>query len=355
METPREPHQHAAPRPHARLVVAALALRLPSIGTRSLWLDEAWLANAALGADPASPGQPAASVLAPVPPLFFLLLRPIAAGVGRSPGGLRALPLLDRLVQQRRASPHTIAAYRHTFRLLLRFAATRLSRPASALVLADIDAPFVSAFLDHLERERGKAARSRNARLAAPHAFFRYVAFAEPAYALYCQRVLALPSKRFERGLVEFLGEEEVAALLAVPDPATWIGRRGRTLLPVAIQTGLRVSELIALRRQDVTFGSGAHVRCLGKGGSCAVRRCTATSPGSLRPGCANGRRNPTRRSSPVPAGDASATMRLSVSWPSTPPRRNQAAVPSRPSASPRIRCAIPPRCGCSSTAWTAA
>lgn len=178
----------------------------------------------------------------------------------------------DRLVQQRRASPHTISAYRHTFRLLLRFAATRLSRAASALALADLDAPFVSAFLDHLERERGNTARSRNARLAALHAFFRYVAFSEPAYALHCQRILAIPSKRFERGLVEFLGEEEVEALLAVPDPATWIGRRDRTILLVAIQTGLRVSELIALRRQDVTFGSGAHVRCLGKG---RKLRCT--------------------------------------------------------------------------------
>ena len=178
----------------------------------------------------------------------------------------------DRLVQQRRASPHTIAAYRNTFRLLLRFAATRLGRAASSLALADLDAPFVSAFLDHLERERGNAARSRNARLAALHAFFRYVALAEPAYALHCQRVLAIPSKRFERGLVEFLSEEEVEGLLAVPDPSTALGRRDRTLLLVAIQTGLRVSELIALRRQDVTFGSGAHVRCHGKG---RKLRCT--------------------------------------------------------------------------------
>ena len=178
----------------------------------------------------------------------------------------------DRLVQQRRASPHTIAAYRNTFRLLLRFAATRLGRAASALVLAELDAPFVSAFLDHLERERGNSARSRNARLAALHAFFRYVALAEPAYALHCQRVLAIPSKRFERGLVEFLGAEEVEALLAVPDPATWIGRRDRALLLVAIQTGLRVSELSALRRHDVTVGSGAHVRCHGKG---RKLRCT--------------------------------------------------------------------------------
>jgi site-specific recombinase XerD len=178
----------------------------------------------------------------------------------------------DRLRQQRRASPHTVAAYRNTFRLLLRFAAERLGRAASCLVLKDLDAAFVSAFLDHLERERGNSARSRNARLAAIHAFFRYVALAEPAHALHCQRVLAIPSKRFERGIVEFLGDEEVEALLVAPDPSTWIGQRDRAILLVAIQTGLRVSELTALRRQDVTFGSGAHVRCNGKG---RKLRCT--------------------------------------------------------------------------------
>jgi len=178
----------------------------------------------------------------------------------------------DRLLQQRQASPHTVAAYRHTFRLLLRFAAARLGRAPSRLGLADLDAAFLGEFLDHLERERRNSARSRNARLAALHAFFRYVAFTEPAHALLCQRILAIPSKRFERGIVEFLGEQEIEALLDAPDPATWIGRRDRTLLLVAVQTGLRVSELTALRRHDVTFGTGAHVRCHGKG---RKLRCT--------------------------------------------------------------------------------
>jgi site-specific recombinase XerD len=178
----------------------------------------------------------------------------------------------DRLIQQRRASPHTVAAYRNTFRLLLRFAAARLRRTPSRLVIADLDAAFLGEFLDHLERERGNCARSRNARLAALHAFFRYVALTEPAHALHCQRVLAIPSKRFERGIVEFLGDDEVEALLGAPDTSTWIGRRDRALLLVAVQTGLRVSELTALRRQDATFGTGAHVRCLGKG---RKLRCT--------------------------------------------------------------------------------
>lgn len=178
----------------------------------------------------------------------------------------------DRLVQQRRASPHTVTAYRNTFRLVLQFAATRLRCTPSSIKLADLDAPFVSEFLDHLERDRANTARTRNARLAALHAFFRYVAHTEPAYALHCQRVLAIPSKRFERGIVEFLREEEADALLAAPDASTWIGRRDRAILLVAIQTGLRVSELTTLRRQDVTFGSGPHVRCHGKG---RKLRCT--------------------------------------------------------------------------------
>ena len=178
----------------------------------------------------------------------------------------------DRLLRQRQASPHTVAAYRATFRLLFRFAAARLGRAPSRLVIADLDAAFLGEFLDHLEHERGNSARSRNARLAALHAFFRYVALTEPTHALHCQRVLAIPNKRFARGIVEFLGDEEVEALLSAPDPATWIGRRDRALLLVAIQTGLRVSELTALRRQDVALGTGAHVRCHGKG---RKLRCT--------------------------------------------------------------------------------
>jgi len=177
-----------------------------------------------------------------------------------------------RLVQQRRASPHTVTAYRNTFRLLLRFATERLGRTASALVLADLDARFMGEFLDHLERERDNSARSRNARLAAIHAFFRYVALTEPAHALHCQRVLAIPSKRFERGLVEFLSDAEADALLAAPDASTWLGRRDCALLLVGIQTGLRLSELTALCRKDVTLGNGAHVRCNGKG---RKLRCT--------------------------------------------------------------------------------
>ncbi|MCP4902125.1 MAG: tyrosine-type recombinase/integrase [bacterium] len=172
----------------------------------------------------------------------------------------------QRLFEQRSSSGHTIAGYRDAFRLLLRFAAEQLDKTPSNLLLEDLDASFIGQFLEHLERDRGNTARTRNARLAAIHSFFRYVALEEPAHALLCQRVLAIPNKRHERRLIEFLHRDEIDALVAAPNPSTWIGRRDRTLLIVAVQTGLRVSELIGLRCQDVVLGTGAHVQCVGKG-----------------------------------------------------------------------------------------
>ena len=178
----------------------------------------------------------------------------------------------ERLLRQRQASPHTIAGYRDTFRLLLRFAADQLGKAPSLLKTEDFAPAFVGRFLEHLEQRRGNSSRTRNARLAAIHSFFRYVAFTEPAHALLCQQVLAMPSKRDQRKPIAFLDGAEITAVLATPDLSTWIGRRDRTLLAVAIQTGLRVSELIGLRREDVVSGSGAHVRCEGKG---RKQRCT--------------------------------------------------------------------------------
>ena len=182
----------------------------------------------------------------------------------------------DRLLRQRQASPHTIAGYRDSFRLLLKFAKERLHKSPSQLQIEDLDAPFVGLFLDHLESTRQNSARTRNARLGAIHSFFRYVALEEPAHALHCQRILAVPNKRHERRPIDFLNREEIEALLAVPNPSTWIGRRDRTLLLVAVQTGLRVSELTGLDCQDVVLGTGAHVRCLGKG---RKHRCTPLRP----------------------------------------------------------------------------
>ena len=133
-----------------------------------------------------------------------------------------------------------------------------------------------SLFLNYLENVRKNRARTRNARLGAIHSFFQYVALEEPAYAMQCQRILAVPNKRHERRPIEFLNREEIDALLAVPNASTWLGRRDRTLLLVAVQTGLRVSELIGLNCQDVVLGTGAHVRCLGKG---RKQRCTPLRP----------------------------------------------------------------------------
>lgn len=177
-----------------------------------------------------------------------------------------------RLHGQLGASHHTVASYRDTFRLLLKFAAKHYHRQASDLRMEDLDAKLVSAFLNHLEHERHNSARTRNNRLSAIHAFFGYVSVNEPALASHCQRVLAIPTKRFERSPVQFLSEEETAALLRAPDTRTWLGRRDQLLLQVALQTGLRNSELISLRRQDIELGTGAHIKCLGKG---RKARCT--------------------------------------------------------------------------------
>lgn len=182
----------------------------------------------------------------------------------------------DQLMGDLGASSHTVAGYRDAFRLLLRFATDRLGRAPSNLRVEDIDAEFLGNFLDYLEVERGNCTRTRNTRLAALHTFFRYVALSEPGLALQCQRILAIPSKRYERGPVEFLTEEESTALIEAPDVRTWVGRRDRTLLMVAVQTGLRNSELTSTRRRDVELGVGAHVRCLGKG---RKARCTPLRP----------------------------------------------------------------------------
>ena len=171
----------------------------------------------------------------------------------------------ERLMHQRQASPHTIASYRDTFSLLLRFVQERTNKAPSTLSLQGLDAPVVGAFLEHLEKERGNSPRTRNTRLAAVHAFFRYAALYEPGASALIQRVLAIPSKRFEHTPIAFLTHEEIEALVAVPDTDTWLGRRDRTLLLLTVQTGLRVSELIGLCCQDVVLGHGAHVRYRGK------------------------------------------------------------------------------------------
>ena len=178
----------------------------------------------------------------------------------------------ERLMRQCNVSVNTIASYRDTFRLLFTFAQARLRKPPSALALDDLDVPFISAFLADLETKRGASVRTRNLRLTAIRSFFRFASFEEPGHSALIQRVLAMPSKRHDKRQVHFLTRPEIEAILAAPDRTTWLGRRDHTLLLLAVQTGLRLSELIGLDRDAVHLGVGAHVQCVGKG---RKERCT--------------------------------------------------------------------------------
>src|SRR5215813_6402737 len=186
----------------------------------------------------------------------------------RDPANLPALLqsfFTTRLMTQRKASPHTIASYRDTFRLLLQFAQKRLRKAPSQLELNDLHATLIGAFLEDLEERRRNGARSRNLRLTAIRSFFRYASLEAPAQSGVIQRVLAIPNQRQSRALVGFLTRPEIEALLAAPNRTTWLGRRDHAFLLTAVQTGLRLSEMTALRHEDVTLGAGAHVHCRGK------------------------------------------------------------------------------------------
>lgn len=172
----------------------------------------------------------------------------------------------DRLARQKKASPNTVAAYRDTFRLLLAFAQSKTGKPPSSLSLADLDATLIGEFLQHLEEQRGNSSATRNARLAAIHSLFKYAAPRAPEHAAVISQVLAIPPRRRERAIVSYLTPQETDALLAAPERRTWHGRRDHALLLLDVQTGLRVSELTGLTRQDIHLGAGPHLRCHGKG-----------------------------------------------------------------------------------------
>jgi len=172
----------------------------------------------------------------------------------------------DRLIRQRNASDHTIAAYRDTMRLLLGYVTAQTGTAPSRLDIDQLDAPMIGSFLDHLEHERGNSVRTRNARLSAIHSLFRFAALTHPEHADSIARVLAIPPKRFDRALIAYLTDDEVEALLGACDTRTWTGRRDHALLLLAVQTGLRISELTGLTQGDVHLGTGAHVACHGKG-----------------------------------------------------------------------------------------
>jgi len=253
----------------------------------------------------------------------------------------------DHLMTQRQASPNTIAAYRDTFRLLLVFTRDRTGKPPNAVDIADWDVPLISAFLQHLEADRANSVTTRNARLAAIHSLFAFAALRLPEHAWLIQRVLAMPPKRYDHTGVCFLTAEETGALLAAPDRSTWTGRRDHALLQLAVQTGLRVSELIALRCQDAHLGAGPHVRCYGKGRKHRTTPLTATTVAALRIWLSERAGIDT---DPIfctdPAGHSAATP--SNTWsPNTRPPPHAPAPHCRRNTSPRTSYGTPPPWRC--------
>lgn len=248
----------------------------------------------------------------------------------------------DRLIGQLQASPNTIAGYRDTFRLLLGYTATRTAKPPSQLDLADLDAPSVAGFLDHLEHDRGNSVRTRNTRLAAIHSLFGYAALRHPEHAASIQRVLAVPPKRFQRNLITYLTNEEADALLAACDPDTWAGRRDHAMLALTLQTGLRISELTALSVADLQLGRGAHVHCIGKG---RKQRNTPLLPDTvevLRGWLAERRGAPDDPLFPPAPADRSAAMRSSAESRSTPTAPADRVRRCAASGSPPTPCGTP-------------
>lgn len=201
----------------------------------------------------------------------------------------------ERLIAQRRASRNTVASYRDTLRLLMAFAQQHIGKAPSELEIEDLDAGLIGAFLEHLEDQRHNSVRTRNNRLAAIRSLFAYGALRHPDHAALIQRVLAIPAKRMDRRLVSFLTKDEVEALLAAPDPNTWVGRRDHALLVVAVQTGLRASELTALVCTDVDLDTRAHLRCYGKGRKERITPLTSQTRSTLRAWLAEHQGDPDR------------------------------------------------------------
>jgi site-specific recombinase XerD len=224
----------------------------------------------------------------------------------------------DRLASQRGASPNTVAGYRDTFRLLLRFASGRANKQPCELDIGDLDAPLVAAFLEHLEADRHNSVRTRNNRLAAIHSLFSYAALLHPEHAASIQRVLAIPAKRFERNLVTYLTDEEVDALLAACDTTTWTGRRDHAMVVLAVQTGLRISELAGLTVADVVLGTGANVHTVGKGRKERRTPLVPLTVSVLRTWLTERRGSPPEPLFPTSTGRPSAATPSNTALPST-------------------------------------
>jgi integrase/recombinase XerD len=206
---------------------------------------------------------------------------------------------------QHRASPHTVAAYRDTWRLLLCWIQTTTGTAPHQLGFEDLDTTTIVGFLDHLETDRHAAIATRNARLSAIHSFFVHAATRHPEHAAGIARVLAIGPKRADRTIVTYLTTTETEALLTAPDPTTRRGRRDRALLQLALQTGLRASELVGLQRQDVhTDKTGAHVACHGKGRKDRYTPLTTVTTAVLREWLTEHHAEPAGALFPGPSGN---------------------------------------------------
>jgi site-specific recombinase XerD len=249
----------------------------------------------------------------------------------------------ERLARQKNASPHTVASYRDTLRLLLGFVAERTGTPPARMQVEDLDAPLIGAFLDHLEDQRANSVRSRNTRLAAIHSLFRFAALQHPEHAALIARVLAIPPKRYNRAVVCFLDGEEIEALLAAPDTSRWIGRRDHALLLLAVQTGLRVSELTGLCCRDVHLGAGPTCAVSARDANSAARRSPPRRSPCCGAGWPNDEADPRIRCSRLAAVGRSVVTRSRCSSPTTRSRRGSAAPRSTPRRSPRTSCVTRP------------
>ncbi len=185
-----------------------------------------------------------------------------------------------QLYKEKQVSSHTIVSYRDTFKLLLDFVHQKYKLKPEGICLIDLDVECIRHFLNYLEEERKASARSRNQRLAALRSFYKFVSFERPDLSGSIQRILSIPCKRYTRRNICFLQPDEVSALQSGPDLSQWVGRRDQAILILAIQTGLRVSEITSLKVEDVILSNGPYVKCQGKG---RKERCTPLTKNTTR------------------------------------------------------------------------
>ena len=259
----------------------------------------------------------------------------------------------DHAHAQRDLSPNTIAAYRDAWRLLIKYVTTARGVAADKIDLAVIDTDLVTGFLDHLQTQRGNSVTTRNARLTAIRAVMTHALPDHPEHAHTISRVLAVPARRRRTPTVEFLTPAETNALLAAPDTSTWTGRRDQALLTLAVQTGLRISELASLTTSDIHTGVGAHVTCTGKGRRHRATPLTAATLAVLGPYLAERGSRPGDALFPAPAGSTCHATHSNGAWPNSSPRRPRAAHPWPRSTSRCTRCDTPRPCACSKPAST--